>query len=62
MRLEFRASSLEIAEIRLSSALANGGMVSFKIWRFPPGARDPWWGILAEEEVKRSELGVGVEG
>lgn len=30
-RLEFRASSLEIAEIRLSSALATGGRGSFRI-------------------------------
>ena len=49
-RLEFRASSLEMAEMRLSSAFATVGMGSFKAWRLPPGARDPWCGMLGGED------------
>ena len=45
--------------MRLSSAFAAGRMGSFKIWRLPPGARDPWWGMLAGEEAYWSELGAG---
>ena len=40
-RLELWASSLEMAEMRLSSALA-GDVALFRIWRLPPGARDAW--------------------
>lgn len=61
-RLELRASSLEMAEMRLSSALEVGEVGLLRIWRVPPGIRDSWCGILGCEDAYISELaGAGVD-
>jgi len=60
-RCEWRLSSLEIADMRLSSAWGMGELGWLRICRLPPGAREPWWGILGGDDLYGSELACSVD-